>query len=139
MCLSATMQESLDPRSHHFSLPTDMFVRLTMQSKVQSCEHCRDLFSSQGSLQASSPSRHKTSTEPLDEEKDELKEQLRQLELELAQTKLQLVEAKCRIQVSCTFERRFHHYTHSDVCPPAQQSAGGKVSCPNCKADIIKS
>lgn len=95
------MRESLGPRSHHFSLPTDIFVCLTMQSKVQSCEHCRDLFSSQGSLQASSPSRHKTSSEPLDEEKDELKEQLRQLELELAQTKLQLVEAKCRIQVSC--------------------------------------
>lgn len=79
---------------------------VTMQSKVMGCEHCRDLFSTLGSLQASSPGRHKTSTEPLDEEKDELKEQLRQLELELAQTKLQLVEAKCRIQVSCTLERQ---------------------------------
>lgn len=73
--------------------------RPLLQSKVQSCDHCRDLFSSAGSLQASSPGRHKTSAEPLDEEKDELKGQLRQLELELAQTKLQLVEAKCRIQV----------------------------------------
>lgn len=63
------------------------------------CEHCRDLFSTLGALQASSPGRDKASTEPLDEEKDGLKEQLRQLELELAQTKLQLVEAKCRIQV----------------------------------------
>lgn len=81
-------------------------VCVTMQSKVMGCEHCRDLFSTLGSLQASSPGRHKTSTEPLDEEKDELKEQLRQLELELAQTKLQLVEAKCRIQVSCTLERQ---------------------------------
>nr|XP_046246595.1 rab GTPase-activating protein 1-like isoform X1 [Scatophagus argus] len=69
-----------------------------VRSKVMGCEHCRDLFSTLGSLQASSPSRDKTSTEPLDEEKDGLKEQLRQLELELAQTKLQLVEAKCRIQ-----------------------------------------
>lgn len=64
------------------------------------CEHCRDLFSTLGTLQTSSPGRDKTSTEPLDEEKDGLKEQLRTLELELAQTKLQLVEAKCRIQVS---------------------------------------
>ncbi|XP_035509979.1 rab GTPase-activating protein 1-like isoform X1 [Morone saxatilis] len=69
-----------------------------VRSKVMGCEHCRDLFSTLGSLQASSPGRDKTSTEPLDEEKDGLKEQLRQLELELAQTKLQLVEAKCRIQ-----------------------------------------
>lgn len=81
-------------------------LRFPLQSKVQSCEHCRDLFSSAGSLQASSPGRHKTSSEPLDEEKDELNGQLRQLELELAQTKLQLVEAKCRIQVSCAPERR---------------------------------
>lgn len=78
-------------------------VCLTVQSKVLSCEHCRDLFSSGGSLQVMSPGRQKTSTEPTDEEKDGLKEQLRELELELAQTKLQLVEAKCRIQVSCTF------------------------------------
>ncbi|XP_027145972.1 rab GTPase-activating protein 1-like isoform X2 [Larimichthys crocea] len=69
-----------------------------VRSKVMGCDHCRDLFSTLGSLQASSPGRDKTSTEPLDEEKDGLKEQLRQLELELAQTKLQLVEAKCRIQ-----------------------------------------
>ncbi|XP_044056379.1 rab GTPase-activating protein 1-like isoform X1 [Siniperca chuatsi] len=69
-----------------------------VRSKVMGCEHCRDLFSTLGSLQASSPGRDKTSTEPLDEEKDGLKEQLRHLELELAQTKLQLVEAKCRIQ-----------------------------------------
>ncbi|KAM9358161.1 rab GTPase-activating protein 1-like [Symphorus nematophorus] len=69
-----------------------------VRSKVMGCEHCRDLFSTLGSLQASSPGRDKTSNEPLDEEKDGLKEQLRQLELELAQTKLQLVEAKCRIQ-----------------------------------------
>ncbi|XP_070816543.1 rab GTPase-activating protein 1-like isoform X1 [Chaetodon trifascialis] len=69
-----------------------------VRSKVMGCEHCRDLFSTLGSLQTSSPGRDKTSTEPLDEEKDGLKEQLRQLELELAQTKLQLVEAKCRIQ-----------------------------------------
>lgn len=75
-----------------------LYVR-PLQSKVQSCERCRDLFSSAGSLQAASPSRHKTSTEPLDEEKDELNGQLRQLELELAQTKLQLVEAECKIQV----------------------------------------
>ncbi|XP_041648306.1 rab GTPase-activating protein 1-like [Cheilinus undulatus] len=69
-----------------------------VRSKVMGCDHCRDLFSTLGSLQTSSPGRDKTSTEPLDEEKDGLKEQLRQLELELAQTKLQLVEAKCRIQ-----------------------------------------
>ncbi|KAM3619582.1 uncharacterized protein V6R79_010431 [Siganus canaliculatus] len=69
-----------------------------VRSKVMGCEHCRDLFSTLGSLQASSPGKDKTSTEPLDEEKDGLKEQLRHLELELAQTKLQLVEAKCRIQ-----------------------------------------
>lgn len=77
-------------------------VYVLVQSKVMGCDHCRDLFSTLGSLQASSPGRDKTSTEPLDEEKDGLKEQLRQLELELAQTKLQLVEAKCRIQVSST-------------------------------------
>uniref|UniRef100_A0A4W6CM47 RAB GTPase activating protein 1 like n=1 Tax=Lates calcarifer TaxID=8187 RepID=A0A4W6CM47_LATCA len=69
-----------------------------VRSKVMGCEHCRDLFNTLGTLQASSPGRDKASTEPLDEEKDGLKEQLRQLELELAQTKLQLVEAKCRIQ-----------------------------------------
>ncbi|KAM8744624.1 rab GTPase-activating protein 1-like isoform 1-T1 [Acanthopagrus schlegelii] len=69
-----------------------------VKSKVMGCEHCRDLFSTLGTLQTSSPGRDKTSTEPLDEEKDGLKEQLRTLELELAQTKLQLVEAKCRIQ-----------------------------------------
>uniref|UniRef100_A0A671V3N0 RAB GTPase activating protein 1 like n=1 Tax=Sparus aurata TaxID=8175 RepID=A0A671V3N0_SPAAU len=69
-----------------------------VRSKVMGCEHCRDLFSTLGTLQTSSPGRDKTSTEPLDEEKDGLKEQLRTLELELAQTKLQLVEAKCRIQ-----------------------------------------
>ncbi|KAM7409670.1 hypothetical protein PAMA_001252 [Pampus argenteus] len=69
-----------------------------VRSKVMGCDHCRDLFSTLGSLQTSSPSRDKTTSEPLDEEKDGLKEQLRQLELELAQTKLQLVEAKCRIQ-----------------------------------------
>lgn len=83
---------------------------VTMQSKVMGCEHCRDLFSTPGALQPLSPGRHKTSAEPLDEEKDELKEQLRQLELELAQTKLQLVEAKCRIQVSCTSKRQGYHY-----------------------------
>uniref|UniRef100_A0A3Q1EXN1 RAB GTPase activating protein 1-like n=1 Tax=Acanthochromis polyacanthus TaxID=80966 RepID=A0A3Q1EXN1_9TELE len=71
---------------------------MLMQNKVMGCDHCRDLFSTLGSLQASSPGSDKTSNEPLDEEKDGLKEQLRQLELELAQTKLQLVEAKCRIQ-----------------------------------------
>ncbi|XP_069009391.1 rab GTPase-activating protein 1-like isoform X1 [Embiotoca jacksoni] len=69
-----------------------------VRSKVMGCDHCRDLFSPLGSLQASSPGSDRTSNEPLDEEKDGLKEQLRQLELELAQTKLQLVEAKCRIQ-----------------------------------------
>ncbi|KAM6921855.1 rab GTPase-activating protein 1-like isoform 1-T1 [Xenentodon cancila] len=69
-----------------------------VRNKVMGCEHCKDLFSTLGSLQASSPGSDKTSNEPLDEEKDGLKEQLRQLELELAQTKLQLVEAKCRIQ-----------------------------------------
>ncbi|KAG7453633.1 hypothetical protein JOB18_048407 [Solea senegalensis] len=69
-----------------------------VRSKVMGCERCRDLFSTAGALQVSSPGRDKASTEPLDEEKDGLKEQLRQLELELAQTKLQLVEAKCRIQ-----------------------------------------
>lgn len=74
---------------------------LNVQSKVLSCEHCRDLFSTVGSLQVTSPGRQKTSAEPTDDEKDGLKEQLRELELELAQTKLQLVEAKCRIQVSC--------------------------------------
>uniref|UniRef100_A0A8D3BHJ1 Rab GTPase-activating protein 1-like n=1 Tax=Scophthalmus maximus TaxID=52904 RepID=A0A8D3BHJ1_SCOMX len=67
-------------------------------SKVMGCEHCRDLFSTLGTLQAPSPGGDRTSTEPQDEEKDQLNEQLRQLELELAQTKLQLVEAKCRIQ-----------------------------------------
>ncbi|XP_061884406.1 rab GTPase-activating protein 1-like isoform X1 [Entelurus aequoreus] len=69
-----------------------------VKSKVTGCEHCRDLFSTMGSLQVSSPGHDKASSEPLDEEKDGLKEQLRQMELELAQTKLQLVEAKCRIQ-----------------------------------------
>ncbi|XP_071342186.1 rab GTPase-activating protein 1-like isoform X2 [Trachinotus anak] len=69
-----------------------------VRSKVMGCEHCRDLFNTLGTLQASSPGKDKACTEPLDEEKDGLKEQLRQLELELAQTKLQLVEAKCRIQ-----------------------------------------
>uniref|UniRef100_A0A8C5I268 Rab-GAP TBC domain-containing protein n=1 Tax=Gouania willdenowi TaxID=441366 RepID=A0A8C5I268_GOUWI len=69
-----------------------------VRNKVMGCDHCKDLFSSQDSLQVSSPGCNRTSSEPLDEEKDELKEQLRQLELELAQTKLQLVEAKCRIQ-----------------------------------------
>ncbi|XP_059196844.1 rab GTPase-activating protein 1-like isoform X1 [Centropristis striata] len=69
-----------------------------VRSKVMGCDHCRDLFTTLGSLQASSPGRDKTSNEPMDEEKDGLKEQLRHLELELAQTKLQLVEAKCRIQ-----------------------------------------
>uniref|UniRef100_A0A4W6CML2 RAB GTPase activating protein 1 like n=1 Tax=Lates calcarifer TaxID=8187 RepID=A0A4W6CML2_LATCA len=77
-----------------------------VRSKVMGCEHCRDLFNTLGTLQASSPGRDKASTEPLDEEKDGLKEQLRQLELELAQTKLQLVEAKCRIQVSSVRERQ---------------------------------
>lgn len=77
---------------------------VNVQSKVLSCEHCRELFSAVGSLQVASPGRQKTSTEPTDEEKDGLKVQLRELELELAQTKLQLVEAKCRIQVSCTFQ-----------------------------------
>uniref|UniRef100_A0A8C5I324 Rab-GAP TBC domain-containing protein n=1 Tax=Gouania willdenowi TaxID=441366 RepID=A0A8C5I324_GOUWI len=70
-----------------------------VRNKVMGCDHCKDLFSSQDSLQVSSPGCNRTSSEPLDEEKDELKEQLRQLELELAQTKLQLVEAKCRIQI----------------------------------------
>ncbi|XP_068599147.1 rab GTPase-activating protein 1 isoform X2 [Brachionichthys hirsutus] len=69
-----------------------------VRTKVTGCERCRDLFSTLGSLQESSPRKDRTSNEPLDEEKDGLKEQLRQLELELAQTKLQLVEAKCRIQ-----------------------------------------
>ncbi|XP_041862679.1 rab GTPase-activating protein 1-like isoform X1 [Melanotaenia boesemani] len=69
-----------------------------VRNKVMGCDHCKDLFSTLGSLQASSPGSEKTSNEPLDEEKDGLKEQLRQMELELAQTKLQLVEAKCRIQ-----------------------------------------
>ncbi|KAM7012659.1 rab GTPase-activating protein 1-like isoform 2-T2 [Tautogolabrus adspersus] len=69
-----------------------------VRSKVNGCDHCRDLFSTLGSVQTLSPGRDKTSTEPMDEEKDGLKEQLRQLELELAQTKLQLVEAKYRIQ-----------------------------------------
>ncbi|XP_063747329.1 rab GTPase-activating protein 1-like isoform X1 [Eleginops maclovinus] len=69
-----------------------------VRSKVMGCDRCRDLFTTLGSLQASSPGRDKTSTEPMDEEKDGLKDQLRHLELELAQTKLQLVEAKCRIQ-----------------------------------------
>uniref|UniRef100_A0A8C2WB89 RAB GTPase activating protein 1 like n=1 Tax=Cyclopterus lumpus TaxID=8103 RepID=A0A8C2WB89_CYCLU len=69
-----------------------------VRSKVMGCDHCKDLFTTLGSLQALSPGRDKTSGEPLDEEKDELKEQLRHLELELAQTKLQLVEAKCRMQ-----------------------------------------
>ncbi|XP_044217285.1 rab GTPase-activating protein 1-like isoform X1 [Thunnus albacares] len=69
-----------------------------VRSKVMGCDHCRDLFSTLGSLQTSSPGGNKTASEPMDEEKDGLKEQLRQLELELAQTKLQLVEAKCRIQ-----------------------------------------
>ncbi|KAM9384675.1 rab GTPase-activating protein 1-like isoform 2-T2 [Pholidichthys leucotaenia] len=69
-----------------------------VRNKVMGCEHCRDLFNTLGSLQSSSPGSDRTSSEPLDEEKDGLKEQLRQLELELAQTKLQLVEAKCRIQ-----------------------------------------
>ena len=81
---------------------TFVCVCVPTQSKVMGCEHCRDLFSTLGSLQASSPGKDRTSNEPLDEEKDGLKEQLRQLELELAQTKLQLVEAKCRIQVSRT-------------------------------------
>ncbi|MEQ2270773.1 Rab GTPase-activating protein 1-like protein, partial [Xenotaenia resolanae] len=67
-------------------------------NKVMGCGQCRDLFSTLGSLQASSPGSDRTSSEPPDEEKDGLKEQLRHLELELAQTKLQLVEAKCRIQ-----------------------------------------
>lgn len=78
---------------------------LNVQSKVTSCEHCRDLLSTVGSLQGSSPGKLKNSAEPTDEERDGLKEQLREMELELAQTKLQLVEAKCRIQVSCTFQR----------------------------------
>ncbi|KAL6108187.1 rabgap1l [Pungitius sinensis] len=69
-----------------------------VRSKVLGCDNCRDLFTTLGSLQASSPGRDKTYSEPSDEEKDGLKEQLRHLELELAQTKLQLVEAKCRIQ-----------------------------------------
>nr|XP_040041315.1 rab GTPase-activating protein 1-like isoform X2 [Gasterosteus aculeatus aculeatus] len=69
-----------------------------VRSKVMGCDNCRDLFTTLGSLQASSPGRDKTYGEPSDEEKDGLKEQLRHLELELAQTKLQLVEAKCRIQ-----------------------------------------
>ncbi|XP_005933865.1 rab GTPase-activating protein 1-like isoform X2 [Haplochromis burtoni] len=69
-----------------------------VRNKVMGCQNCRDMFSSVGSLQTSSPGGDKTSSEPHDEEKDGLKEQLRQLELELAQTKLQLVEAKCRIQ-----------------------------------------
>uniref|UniRef100_A0A667WCG7 RAB GTPase activating protein 1 like n=1 Tax=Myripristis murdjan TaxID=586833 RepID=A0A667WCG7_9TELE len=69
-----------------------------VRNKVMGCERCRGVFSTQGSLQAASPSRDNASAEPLDEEKDGLKEQLRELELELAQTKLQLVEAKCRIQ-----------------------------------------
>lgn len=77
-----------------------------LQSKVMGCDRCRDLFTTLGSLQASSPGRDHTSTEPMDEEKDGLKEQLRHLELELAQTKLQLVEAKCRMQVSNTREDR---------------------------------
>uniref|UniRef100_UPI003AAF1288 rab GTPase-activating protein 1-like n=1 Tax=Centroberyx gerrardi TaxID=166262 RepID=UPI003AAF1288 len=67
-------------------------------SKVLGCERCRGVFSTQGSLQAASPSRENPDAGPLDEEKDGLQEQLRELELELAQTKLQLVEAKCRIQ-----------------------------------------
>ncbi|MEQ2189357.1 hypothetical protein GOODEAATRI_024509 [Goodea atripinnis] len=67
-------------------------------NKVMGCGQCRDLFSTLGSLQASSPGSDRTFSEPPDEEKDGLKEQLRHLELELAQTKLQLVEAKCRIQ-----------------------------------------
>ena len=79
-----------------------------MQNKVMGCDHCKDLFGTLGSLQASSPGSDRTSSEPLDEEKDGLKEQLRQLELELAQTKLQLVEAKCRIQVSSTNIRNNH-------------------------------
>ncbi|KAM8875421.1 rab GTPase-activating protein 1-like isoform 2-T2 [Spinachia spinachia] len=69
-----------------------------VRSKVMGCDNCRDLFTTLGSLQASSPGRDKTYSEPSDEEKDGLKEQLRHLELDLAQTKLQLVEAKCRIQ-----------------------------------------
>ncbi|XP_030583940.1 rab GTPase-activating protein 1-like isoform X2 [Archocentrus centrarchus] len=69
-----------------------------VRNKVMGCQNCRDLFSTLGSLQTSSPGSDKTSSEPQDDEKDGLKEQLRQLELELAQTKLQLVEAKCRIQ-----------------------------------------
>lgn len=79
-----------------------MFI--SVQNKVMGCQNCRDLFSTAGSLQTSSPGSDRASSEPQDEEKDGLKEQLRQLELELAQTKLQLVEAKCRIQVSNTEE-----------------------------------
>ena len=73
-----------------------------LQSKVMACERCRDVFGSDGPLQAVAPSRERTggASEQLDDEKDSLKAQLREMELELAQTKLQLVEAKCKIQVT---------------------------------------
>lgn len=108
----------------HQTLLTRILRCVPMQSKVMGCDNCRDLFTTLGSLQASSPGRDKTYGEPSDEEKDGLKEQLRHLELELAQTKLQLVEAKCRIQVSST-GRHSHVKNDNNRCTDAGQCTAG--------------
>ncbi|KAM8930923.1 rab GTPase-activating protein 1-like isoform 1-T1 [Pelodytes ibericus] len=68
-----------------------------VKAKVMSCSQCSEIFSKEGSLQASGGGKDQPGTGD-DDEKDSLMKHLREMELELAQTKLQLVEAKCKIQ-----------------------------------------
>ncbi|KAL2076604.1 hypothetical protein ACEWY4_027798 [Coilia grayii] len=66
--------------------------------KVEGCEKCSVLFSTEGRLKVAPVSAGGGACADPDLEKEELQNQLREMELELAQTKLQLVEAECKIQ-----------------------------------------
>ncbi|KAL7879334.1 hypothetical protein SRHO_G00015880 [Serrasalmus rhombeus] len=66
-----------------------------IKSKVMECQHCRNIFSLDGSVQLDQES---TQCSPQDTEKNLLQQQVQQLEKELAQTKLQMVESRCKIQ-----------------------------------------
>lgn len=85
------------------------------QSKIMSCERCREVFSKDGALQIPAAAAGERRLSEQDEEKDSLNTQLRELELELAQTKLQLVEAKCKIQVGLPPDRGRGGYTNNLV------------------------
>uniref|UniRef100_A0A8C1M9V2 RAB GTPase activating protein 1-like 2 n=1 Tax=Cyprinus carpio TaxID=7962 RepID=A0A8C1M9V2_CYPCA len=66
-----------------------------VKSKMLECEHCRHIFSMDGSIQLCSENEDRSAQ---DEGKASLREQVQELERELAQTKLQMVESKCKIQ-----------------------------------------